>query len=601
LTAGLAAVPRFTFQPGNKSCDACGRKLNVLGTRGRRVLSLAYGEFRAVEELGFCPKHSKRPPARSLELPRIVGPCFNIAYDLMVHVGVARFVECRQLKEIRAELLNQRSIDLPSRTIGDVARRFVAYFQVVHEQSVPLLRRDMRERGGYILHIDGTCEEGSRVLLVCFDSLSGQVLESRKVGSENTEEVRIVLKDVRRDWGIPLAIVHDLRTSLITAAGIVFQGVPQFVCHYHLAADVGEDILAKHVDRLRRLIRRTRVRPRLGVLCRSLRAFAVTTGGQDHVVSAILAARSTQDRQQLISPEALLGTIHALISWILAFTRSGEGYGFPFDQPYLTLYHRIVAAHRLLDCLSTTWPEKPTGVLSKLKACKDILERVVLSEDWREFEKVVTELQRDLRIFQRFRAALRICPKGGKARRNDGDEPNTLNREAHMAVLKRLRTSLLKEARRGGSTASACKVVVHHIDKYWPFLFGHAVRQRPRPIVVPRTNNAEERLFRTIKRQCRRLHGRGHLRRDVDAMPAGTALILNLKNPSYSKTVYGGAAPRDLASRFCEVDPRLPRELMKKWRLDRFSVRIPRKFESVPDLPDQLAPFITAASRYFSK
>ena len=52
----------------------------------------------------------------------------------------------------------------------------------------------MRDRGGYILHIDGTCEEGSRVLLVCLDSVSGQVLESRKISSENAEEVEQVLR-----------------------------------------------------------------------------------------------------------------------------------------------------------------------------------------------------------------------------------------------------------------------------------------------------------------------------------------------------------------------------------------------------------------------
>jgi hypothetical protein len=31
-----------------------------------------------------------------------------------------------------------------------------------------------------------------------------------------------VLQDVRRDWGVPLAIVHDLRKSLITAVENVF-------------------------------------------------------------------------------------------------------------------------------------------------------------------------------------------------------------------------------------------------------------------------------------------------------------------------------------------------------------------------------------------
>lgn len=595
------AVPRFTFPAANKSCPICGRKLLVRATRGRHVVSLAHGEFEAVEQEGYCPHHRKLAPERSLELPRLVAPSCNMAYDLVAHVGVARFMECRQLTEIRTALLRDHGLDVPTRTIGHLARRFVAYFEVVHEQSVPLLRRDIRERGGYILHIDGTCEEGSRVLLVCFDSLSGQVLDSRKLSSENTVEVEGVLKDVRRDWGIPLAIVHDLRKSLIAAAGAVFVGVPQFVCHYHLAADIGKDILGRHVDRLRRLFRRTRVRPRLGALCRSLRAFAVTGGGNNHVVSTILSARSTRDLKQMVSSEAAKGTLHALISWILAFDRSGEGYGFPFDLPYLTLYRRIMAAHDLLDRSSTIWPEKPTDAVAKLKRCKDLLDTVVLNEESEEFAQVVAEIERDLRIFERFRAALRICPKGGTSRRNDGDEPGVLDSEDHKASLKRLRKSLLNEERRGRSAARACRVVVDHLDKYWRFLFGHTLRTRPTLIVAPRTNNAQERLFRVIKRQCRRLHGRGNLSRDVDAMPAGTALVLNLRSAAYCTTVYGGSSTRNLTARFSEVDPHPVRQLMNKWRRDQLSMRIPRKFESVSDLPDQLKPFIAAASEELSK
>lgn len=571
----------------------------MLATRERSVVSLAHGEFEAVEEQGFCPHHPEQAPARSLQLSRLVAPSCNIAYDLLVHVGVSRFMECRQLKEIRADLLRQHSIDLPTRTIGHLALRFVAYVQVVHEQSVPLLRRDIRERGGYILHIDGTCEEGSRVLLVCFDSLSGQVLESRKVSSENTGEVESTLKDVRRDWGIPLAIVHDLRKSLIAAAGAVFQGAPQFVCHYHLASDVGKDILNRHVDQLRRLLRRTRVRPKLGALCRSLRAFAITSGGEDHVVSTILGARSTRDLEKLVSPETAKGTLHALISWILAFSRSGEGYGFPFDLPYLTLYQRVVEAHRLLDRSSVVWLEKPTGAVAQLKRCKEILETVVLGDESDELEEVVGALQRDLRVFERFRAALRMCPKGGKDRRNDGDKP-TIDSQAHKAILKRLRASLLREEQRRGTTARACRIVVDHLDKYWRYLFGHAIRRRPGMIVVPRTNNCQERLFRAIKRQCRRLHGRGRLSRDVDAMAAGTPLVLNLRSTSYCKTVYGDTNLRSLAPQFSQVDSRLPRQMMKSWRRDRRSLRIPRKLESVSDLPEQLAPFVATASRELS-
>ncbi len=87
----------------------------------------------------------------------------------MVRVGIAHSIECRQYLEIRDELATGHALEIPVRTIGHLARKFVAYVQVVHQESIPLLKRDMIRRGGYILHVDGTCEEGSGVLLVSMD------------------------------------------------------------------------------------------------------------------------------------------------------------------------------------------------------------------------------------------------------------------------------------------------------------------------------------------------------------------------------------------------------------------------------------------------
>ena len=81
----------------------------------------------------------------------------------------------------------------------------------------------------------------------------------------------------------------------------------------------------------------------------------------------------------------------------------------------------------------------------------------------------------------------------------------------------------------------------------------------------------------------------------------GTALVQNLKNAEYCQTVYNGVSAESLATRFAEVDPRHPRDLLKVWRRDRLSTRIPRKFESVVNLPERLRPFIAAASEELSK
>ncbi len=565
-------------------------------TKRRKVLTAAYGEFQAKERHGYCPRHPELPVARSQELERIVAPGANVGYDVVARVGLRRYVECRQCEEIAFELSRQHGIEVPPRTVSYLAQKFVAYFLAVHQDSTTLLRKDMDDRGGYILHIDGTCEEGSRVLLVCMDSLSGQILESRKIGSENEEEVHAVLKDVRRDWGVPLAIVHDMRKALITAAGKAFTSVPQFICHYHLAADVGKDILLPHVDQLRRLFRLTKVRPKLRTLVRSLKNFAVSKQNAELAVSAVMGLRSTRKLREHCTPDMTKGAVHALAAWILAFSRNGEGYGFPFDVPYLTLYERILDVHRVLSEASKTWPKSKRGPLAPLRRLRDILDTVVTSDYTPEFRKIVAEARRDRKVFEKFRAALRICPKGGKKRRNDEGTSN-LRPRRHEDILQKLRVSLKRHARFDEPKQRAAKIVVDHLDKYWPLLFGHVLRQRSRKITVPRTNNVEERLFRIVKSQCRRLHGRGHLSRDIETMLPATPLILNLRSNEYCETVYGGKEPERIAERFSAVDPAVPAQFMETWRREKLFTRIPRKLETQANLPQKLARFLAVAIR----
>ena len=591
----MDGVPRFVFSWEQKGCSRCDAPLHVRLTRRRTVHSIRYGTFLAVERQGYCRRHRQLPPARCEQLARIVAPGSNHAYDVLVRVGLARFLECRQDEQIRDEMCREHGIELGRSTVSYLARKFVAYVQRVHQESILALRGAMDARGGYILHIDGTCEEASRVLLVCMDSLSMQVLESRRINSESHEQVRDVLRGVQRDWGRPLAIVHDLRRALITAAGEVFPGVGQFVCHYHLAADVGKDILSPPIDRLRRVLRRTKVRSKLRQLVRSLKRFAICEDSGDHVVNALLSPRSAEDLRQRCTAESAKGVVHALACWVLAYAQDGEGYGFPFDLPYVSFYERIVQVYQMLNAAGPLDRKTRRGPLRELYQLRQILAVVADGEESAELRQIVTDTKHDQRIFERFRKALRICPKGHKKRREDEAAPRTLSARRHRRVLQHLRTSLTRQARAGGASVRACKIVLQHLEKYWEYLFGHVLRRRKRTIVVPRTNNDEERMFRIVKRQCRRLHGRKDLSHDLEAMSPAVPLMQNLSNRDYCETVYGGGEPEHIAARFSRVEPEGPAKLLNSWRQETILHRIPRKLEKLTTFPEQLACFISTA------
>jgi hypothetical protein len=221
----------------------------------------------------------------------------------------------------------------------------------------------------------------------------------------------------------------------------------------------------------------------------------------------------------------------------------------------------------------------------------------VTGETASEFREVIDQTQWDRKIFERFRAALRICPKGGKERRNDQGTPKALSASCHKAILKKLRQTLAHKTRSKSPTQHACSIVVKHLDKYWCYLFGHVLTNKGQKIVVPRTNNVQEGLFRIVKRQCRRLHGRAHLARDIDAMPPSTPLLQNLTNPSYCQTVFGGVEPEKIAAVFSHVDPKAPVELMKTWRQEKLLTAIPQQLASLQNLPQQVAAFISLAAK----
>ena len=247
-----------------------------------------------------------------------------------------------------------------------------------------------------------------------------------------------------------------------------------------------------------------------------------------------------------------------------------------------------------LGMVSVCVPHSRLAVTVSEKLLAEVRDLVVASEYTPQFLAIVADTKRDQKIFERLRKALRICPKDGTKRRNDDGASSRLSSASHKAVLKNLLRSLKRKAR-GGAAGKACSIVVQHLDKYSDFLFGHVLRKRAGQIVVPRTNNVEESLFRTVKRQCRRLHGRGHLCRDMEDMLEATPLVLNLRNASYCETVYGGAELQALAERFSLVDSRVPAQLLKSWRREKLLVRLPRKYESLNDLPQKLVRFIDVA------
>jgi hypothetical protein len=115
-------LPRIDFVAEADHCGGCGGPLAVQKSKTRKVVTLAEGAFEAREVLKHCDRPGCATNVGSEVLRGIVRPRQRYGYDLVVHVGLARYLGGKQRDEIRQQLLEQRGIELSSGTIRVVER-----------------------------------------------------------------------------------------------------------------------------------------------------------------------------------------------------------------------------------------------------------------------------------------------------------------------------------------------------------------------------------------------------------------------------------------------------------------------------------------------
>jgi len=170
--------PMIHFYPEIETCPYCESELHVHKTWGKTVVTMDIGAFRAKETVFYCPHDQTL--FTSPQLRSLVPTKGTYGFDVIVYVGMALFVHCRNELEIMKDLA-ARNIFISKREIGYLGRKFVVYLALAHRESREQLVRSMSKRGGYILHVDGTCEGDSPLLFCGLDGISELVLDSIKI------------------------------------------------------------------------------------------------------------------------------------------------------------------------------------------------------------------------------------------------------------------------------------------------------------------------------------------------------------------------------------------------------------------------------------
>jgi hypothetical protein len=527
---------QINFRGPDGSCCICNGVFRVLKTQKTTIISLKYGIFYAVETLLFCPEHKYDGNSiikyDSPDLNQIVPPYSNYAYDVSVHIGLSRFLHHKQKSEIQHELKIEYGIKISDSGITHLSDNFLIYCRCVHELTSARIKEVQDKRGGYILHIDATVEEDSDMVFVGMNSVNGWILHSRKIKSENHEEIIAALEVIKNRYGEPLAIKRDMGKGMALAVSEVFPNKPDKICHFHFSRDIGKDILSEQYDLIRKFLIDNKIKTSLRRLADDL-ITEINSGGYDVNITfdSIVNCKLTELKNN--KPVY----VYAIVIWILHYSKDGDGLGFPFDLPYISLYERCCTARKIVGRLVLLLAELKTVYKPLVQ-----LKKILMDTDNQEVKLVHEKMDHGRKLFTRLRDILRIDSESvplSSVLETDGEEM-VFKMEQELEAFK---NELYKNILNDKSQVSEKKIIFDHLDRYKDKLFLTNFRVDPndpsKDIIMERTNNIEEQQFRKFKRNQRRIHGNRDVGHDLNFYGSYLPIVWNLNHDEYIKNVYG--------------------------------------------------------------
>jgi len=543
--------PTIHFYPENRKCPICKSRLHVGKTRKKTLITMDIGAFQAKETVLFCPDDQRVFHSELLRQLAPIGGTFG--FDVIVETGRLLFIQSLGNQEIMKKLA-AKNVFVSEREISYLGRKFIIYLALTHRESQHRLRNLLSRNGGYILHVDGTCEGDSPNLFCGLDGISELVLDTIKIPSEKKELLIPFFERIKEQYGKPVALVHDMGKGIIAAVEHVFPGTHDFICHFHFLRDIGKDLLLDDYTAFQKRLRKLKVRP---TLRQRSKYFESKINRVNQTVEEIMENFESGVCHDNALEHVPLITTYALINWVFEYSGESSGYGFPFDRPYLDFYRRLKKVHRLIEEI------KDTNLRAEMKDNKPFL------QFYKAFKEIVEDkrlndlrksLEQKAKVFDKLRTAMRLAlPEGKQGLNDNGDEVDMSTIQARVTLFKNW---LISDPRREVTYAGMIK----QLGKYWDKLFAD-----PLPIITgngiqyiqpQRTNNILERFFRGEKQRGRKKSGMASLSKTLKAILAETPLVQNLKNKEYMETILNGCA--NLAERFSKIDTRLVQKEIEK-------------------------------------
>jgi hypothetical protein len=504
----------------------------MLKTSRKICYSFDLGKFPLITSYDFCQTHkyysieSKRIIKYQSDLVTlIVDKGHQVTFDLVVKVGRLRYDDHRQLEEIQSFLsCSSAKLALPVSTIGMIAKRYLGFCKRLHEKYEDKILEDIQANGGYILHFDGTTEvRAGQSNFVLRDGLTGHVLISEMIQSENSESVRELLAEVLFKYGEPLAILSDLKPGFVGMCREVFgDDIIHILCHYHFLRTFKEDFYEDHNFIRTHLTQTCKLRSGIQDQLKFLNLRGFVTCSSDKTCKTL-----DQIKVYWIQSEDLPNTYRQVLQWILHFKQDSSGKGVPFDLPYLDFYQRFRMGKRLIDEIFSDKSKSDPGtrLTYYYNGFQKIIKKMGTAEQKNpEFKSVVRRLEFKRKWFIRLRGTLFMETKQKK---RDALSPLSTRYQLTESEAKIIPENIKKylndlKKQIAASTNKEKKEILTRFKKQTEKYEDHlkipiltlTVNGEIKTFIFPRTNNFLESFFRLIKSLIRRQTGRSKLPRE---------------------------------------------------------------------------------------
>jgi hypothetical protein len=171
-------------------------------------------------------------------------PQHEFGLDVMALAGALRYREHRSVPEIHHQL-QQRGICVGQRSVSHLLERYDELL-ALGLSNKQRLQEIVRGHQQVILAIDGMQPDvGHEVLWVIRECLSGEILLAKTLLSARSEDLAVLLREVKEAVGVPIAgVVSDGQQSIRKAVEMALPQVPHGLCHFHYLGEAAKVIYA---------------------------------------------------------------------------------------------------------------------------------------------------------------------------------------------------------------------------------------------------------------------------------------------------------------------------------------------------------------------